>query len=339
MLIVRPALESDLDALFELIEQPECGLTTLTLTRDELAARLEQSRFAFTQRTGKPTGKPYVFVMEDLSIGKVVGTCAIYSKVGGFEPFYVYHIEKSVHRSEELGVYKEIDTLHLLLQHDGPTEVGGLFLSHDYWGQGHGRLLSLSRFLFFADFRDRFESEIIAEMRGVLDENGESPLWSALGAHFFQIDFPKAEKLTAKSKKFIADLMPRHPIYIPLLPKAAQAVIGDVHHNTRPALALLKSEGFEFRNHVDIFDGGPTMHCHVDKLRTVRESQRGVVGSIVPDVENGQTCFISNCRLDFRVCEGPVHWLGNDTAEIDQNTALRLELKVGDPVRSVVPTA
>ena len=43
--------------------------------------------------------------------------------------------------------------------------------------------------------------------------------------------------LTGIGKKgFIADLMPKLPIYVNLLSKEAQAVIGEVHDNTRPAL-------------------------------------------------------------------------------------------------------
>ncbi len=49
--------------------------------------------------------------------------------------------------------------------------------------------------------------------------------------------------------------MPKLPIYINLLSKEAQAVIGQVHDNTKPALKLLEREGFCCRDYVDIFDG------------------------------------------------------------------------------------
>ena len=345
MLIVRRVNESDLDALFDLILRSEYGLTTLKISKEALAARIEKSIFAFQQKNSKPDGLPYVFVMEDLGKGEIVGTCSIYSKVGGFEPLYNYQIKQSRHASDDLDVEKNIDVLHLHAVHDGPTEIGSLFLSPDYWGSGHGRLLSLSRFLFMAEFSERFESEVIAEMRGVVDEQGKSPLWSALGSYFFQIDFPKAETMSSKSKKFIADLMPQHPIYIPLLPKEAQAVIGQVHDHTRPALAVLKKEGFEFRDFVDIFDGGPTVHCGLKEIRSVHESRSGTVKTIKP-----QTCppptdpanessspelqLISNCRLDYRCCLGEISWSGTD-AELDEISALRLNLTVGDTVRSV----
>ena len=334
MLIVRRVQESDLDPLFELIQKSEYGLTTLKISKVELESRIEKSLFAFGQKSAKPSGLPYVFVMEDLKHGKIVGTCSIYSKVGGFEPLYLYEIKESQHNSDELGVHKTIKVLHLREEHDGPTEIGSLFLSPDYWGGGHGRLLSLSRFLFMAEYPERFEKEVIAEMRGVVDKTGKSPLWTALGSHFFQIDFPKAETLTSQSKKFIADLMPKHPIYIPLLPADAQAVIGEVHQNTKPALTVLDKEGFEFRDLVDIFDGGPTLHCELTEIRAVKRSQAGTVNSIEKEVINGHQQLVSNSRLDFKACLGDTSWNDN-LVTIDQVTALRLGLKVGDRIRCI----
>lgn len=334
MLIVRSVMAKDLDPLFELIQKSEYGLTTLKISKEKLDERIEQSIFAFHQRKARPNGQPYVFVMEDLTSGGLVGTCAIYSKVGGYEPFYSYEILQSVHHSDELGVHKEIDVLHLRKEHNGPTEIGSLFLSPEYWGGGHGRLLSMSRFLFMADFPERFEDEVIAEMRGVVHADGRSPLWTSLGSHFFQIEFPKAETLTAESKKFIADLMPSHPIYIPLLPEEAQQVVGHVHPNTEPALAMLKKEGFEFRNRVDIFDGGPTLHSAFDKIRAIRESRPYPIREIAKEVE-GNELLLGNCKLNFRCCLGKVHLDDAGQVLIDQVTALQLKLKVGETVRAV----
>lgn len=336
MLVVRRVQESDLDPLFELIQKSEYGLTTLKISKNELESRIEKSLFAFTQKSSKPSGQPYVFVMEDLNSGKIVGTCSIYSKIGGFEPVYSYEIKESVHKSEDLDppIEHKIKVLHLREEHNGPTEIGSLFLSPKYWGNGHGRLLSLSRFLFMADFAERFEEEVVAEMRGVVDKDGKSPLWTALGSHFFQIGFPKAETLTSQSKKFIADLMPKHPIYIPLLPEAAREVIGQVHENTRPALSVLEKEGFEHRNLVDIFDGGPTVHCQMSEIDAIKRSVAGTVGAIEKEVAGGQQQLVSNAKLDFKTCLGDTSWNKSEVT-IDQVTALRLGLKEGDKVRCV----
>ena len=334
MLVVRPVQIDDLESLFELIGQSELGLTTLKISREKLQARIEDSHYAFIRSHEKPGGQPYVFVMEDLTKGQIVGTSAIYSKVGGFEPFYTYQIKTSIHESKELGIRKEVQALHLKEDHNGPTEIGSLFLAPDYWGHGHGKLLSLARFLFIAEFPERFENEIVAELRGVVDKEGKSPLWSALGSHFFQIAFPRAETLTSESKKFIGDLMPRHPIYIPLLPQEAQDVIGEVHRNTRPAKAMLVNEGFEYRGFVDIFDGGPSVHAKIKDVRVIKENIRGTVADIVSDLPNGQQKIIANCFSDFRACLGNVQTDGKNIS-IDQVTALRLNLKSGDDIRIV----
>ena len=193
MFVVRSVQADDVDPLFDLVQQSEIGLTTLKIAREEMQARVEAALFAFQQTKAKPAGQAYVFVMEDQAIGKIIGTAAVYAKVGGFEPFYTYRIRKSVHESDELKVHKEIDVLHLVEEHDGPSEIGSLFLSPEYWGKGLGRLLSLSRFLFMANFPERFEEKTIAEMRGVVSSEGVSPLWKSLGSHFFQIDYPRSE--------------------------------------------------------------------------------------------------------------------------------------------------
>jgi len=142
-MIVRSVRQDDLDPLLELIQLSEFGLTTLKVSRDVLATRIENSVFAFSRKSEKRGGYPYVFVMEDPESQKIIGTCAIYSKVGGFEPFYSYEIKTSVHHSEDLDIHKEIETLHLREEHNGPTEIGSLFLSPALWGKGHGRLLSM----------------------------------------------------------------------------------------------------------------------------------------------------------------------------------------------------
>ena len=69
----------------------------------------------------------------------------------------------------------------------------------------NGRLLSKARFLFMAEFRDLFGDKVIAEMRGMSDEQGRSPFWESLGRHFFKMEFSQADYLTGVgNKSFIA---------------------------------------------------------------------------------------------------------------------------------------
>ncbi len=334
MLVVRPAQIDDVQPLFDLIQLSELGLSTLKISMDRLTERVKESIQAFSQPTATPKGQPYVFVMEDLTHGKIVGTSAIYSKVGGFQPFYSYEIKTEIKESQDLGVRKEIPFLNLYKTHNGPTEIGSLFLSPDYWGSGHGRLLSLSRFLFMANFPERFEDETIAELRGIVHADGNCPLWNALGSHFFQIEYPRAETLTLESKKFIAELLPTHPIYIPLLPKEAQDALGKVHDRTKPALHMLEQEGFQFQNLVDIFDGGPTVQCQTSEIRTIKQSRVCRVASIQKKVK-GRKLLVANCDLNFRATLGTVQLDDDDGAVIEEVTALRLNTKVNDRLRLV----
>lgn len=340
MLVIRPITLDDLDPLLELTTLTGFGLTTLPHDRDLLRRRIKESQRAF-ERMDEPTphGEAYLFVMEDQRSGRIIGTTGVASKVGGFEPFYAYRIESAIIESQMLKVRKEVRTLHLVAEHNGPSEIGSLFLHPDYRKGGNGWLLSLSRFLFMAQHPSHFDPVVIAEMRGVLDENGGSAFWDALGRHFFEIDYPKADYLSMLNKRFIADLMPRHPIYIMLLPQAAQAVIGEVHEQTKPALRMLQEEGFAHNQMVDIFEAGPVVSCRLDAIRTVRESVHAEVKEIVDDLPSGRNAIVATTGHRMKACKAPVEVAGGEGestgVKITANTALSLGVKVGDTVRYI----
>ncbi len=332
MHVVRPVRESDLGALIALAGATGGGLTTLPPDGEFLDDRIHESLRAFSPRVRKPGGEYYLFVLEDTTTGDVVGTSGIASRVGGFEPFYSYEIRRERYVHRPLRIEKEIATLHLKEAHRGPSEVCSLFLRADRRRDGHGRLLSIARFHFIGAFRRRFTEMLIAELRGYVDQTGRSPFWEAVGRPFFEFDFYRADVLSGLGEKeFIADLMPDHPIYIPLLPPEVQAVIGRVHHDTEPALALLRAEGFSATDEVDIFDAGPLVRADVASLRTVRLAQTAVVREIrgEPPAERGH--LLANGRLDFRACLGAVERV-RDGVAITAQEAAALEVRIGDPV-------
>ena len=333
MVIIRPITPDDLDQLEHLATQVGFGLTTLPKDRELLKKRILRSHESFQKAATQPAGEAYLWVMEDLANGNLVGTSGIVSKVGGFDPFYAYKIKTSVHESKMLNVHKEIKVLHLVQEHSGPCDIGSLFLTPEYRKDGNGRLLSLSRFLFMAEHRSFFEPQVIAEMRGIVDEQGRSPFWEALGRHFFEIEYPTADYLSMVNKKFIADLMPTHPIYIPLLPQAAQDVIGRVHKNTEPALHMLETEGFKPNGMVDIFEAGPILACARDEIRTVRESRRATVIQITDDPIESPPYVIGTTSLNFRACQGPLTVDPRGGVGLNHITAMALGVKTGDPVR------
>lgn len=340
MFVIRPVREDDLEPLVKLAELTTFGLTTLPKDRDLLRRRIRDARHAFQRvEEDRPGSESYLFVMERPGVG-IVGTCGMVAKVGGFEPFYTYRLETSVHESKMLGVRKEIQVLHLLAEHDGPAEIGSLFLHPEHRGGGVGRALSLSRFLFIAEFPRFFDDEVIAELRGVIDQEGRSPFWDALGRHFFDIEFAKADALSIVNKEFIGELMPRYPIYVPILPQEAQEVIGQVHQNTRPARRLLESEGFAFCDMVDIFEAGPVLRCMRDEIRSVRESRRAEVVAITDeppvDEETGPDYLISNARRVFRCTMGKLRRSEDGVGVVlPAELAELLEVGISDPVRFV----
>ena len=337
MVVVRPVAPSDLDALVELASLAGVGLTTLPKDRTLLAKRISDSVESFHHLADRPGGESYLFVMEDLDLTppRVVGACGIVSKVGGFQPFYAYHIETSLFESKLINVRKEVPILKLVEEHDGPCEIGSLFLHPDWRKDRNGKMLQLVRFLFIAEHPAAFESTVISEIRGVLDERGHSPFWDALGRHFFGIDFAEADRLSIVNKKFIADLMPDHPIYIPLLPAEAQAVIGKPHKEAERAVKNLIGEGFRFSGMVDIFDAGPVMIASRDEIRTVRQSRRVKVSAIVDHELSGATFLLGTTSESFRACKGSVEERDAQRVRITAESATALQVRVGDPLRIV----
>ncbi|QQE10124.1 arginine N-succinyltransferase [Planctomycetota bacterium] len=266
MFVIRPITDDDFDQMMALASDAGYGFTSLLPKKSYIMDRIKRSI----------SEQAPLFVLEELSSKRVIGTTGVKKSAGKAKsPFYSFRIETAHRHSKTLGIKNAVRTLHLNHQFKGPTEVGTLMLLPEYRHaqQGLGRLLSLCRFLHVAEFPHQYNNNILAEMRGLSDGNGESVFWEAIGRHFFKLDFDDADRQSAIDKRFIADLMPIYPIYIPLLPKEARDVIGRVHPDAKPAQKILVSEGFRFNNLVDIFDGGATMQAHRDEIRTVRESK------------------------------------------------------------------
>ena len=338
MEVVRAVRIDDVDALFELTRQADHGLTSLLIDRIRLHERVERSVFAFNRRSERPAGEPYVLVMEELSSSRLIGLSGVLAKTGGYEPLYAYRRVKSVRVCSQLGVEHTLESLHLQRIHDGPSEIGSLFLLPEYRGKGRGRLLSLSRFALLAQRPQRFSDRVIAQMRGVSDSEGNSPFWEALGRKFYCCDFPLADAMSTISKTFIEQLNPEYPIYLPLLSAEARATIGSVHPETEPALALLKAEGFQETDLIDIFDGGPTVECAVSKLSAVQRCRPGTIAAVERTLDEPMQ-ILASMFGGFAAVLAP---LGLDEAGnyiIETSTALALGVKVGDQIWALPPHA
>lgn len=275
MFVVRPIARDDLPAVLALSEHTGGGLTTLPANRERLAERIDRSIASFAG-TASRADACYVFVLVDQgkATRRVVGVSAIEAAVGLKEPWYNYRVGTLVHASRALDVYTAVPTLFLANDHTGHTELCTLFLDQAFRHGHNGPLIAKSRLLFIAEFADRFGAKVIAELRGRLDAGGRSPFWEGLGRHFFSMEYTTADYLTGIGQKaFIAELMPKHPVYVNLLPASARDAIGAVHADTEPARRMLEQEGFRYDGYVDIFDAGPTVEAFRDSIDAVRRSR------------------------------------------------------------------
>src|SRR5699024_6008328 len=209
------------------------GFTSLSPDEKLLRKRLAHSAASFADAVPTPEDAHYLFALEDSENGRLAGVCGILAATGRVNPFYSYRVGLVVNASKKLNIYNQIRTLYLCNDYTGCAEIGSLFLDPEYRGHRAGRLLSRSRFLFMAEFRERFPEKVIAEMRGVSDGSGYSPFWENLGSHFLTMEFTQADYLAGgEDNSFIAELMPRHPIYVPMLSPQARACIASVHKDT-----------------------------------------------------------------------------------------------------------
>ncbi len=335
MMVVRPITAADHEALRELARKTGQGFTSLQ-DNDEQVARKMETALAAWSADGVPEEALYLFVMEDTTTGEVVGISGIEAAVGLSEPWYNYHMGTLLHASRELGVRNLINTLTLSNDHTGYSELCTLFLSPDARHSKNGSLLSKSRFMFMAEFPQRFNEYMLAEMRGYSDENGVPPFWEGVGRHFFSLDFAEADKLSSMDKVFIAELMPKNPIYINLLPEDAQAAIGQTHPATTPARKLLEAEGLRFNGYIDIFDGGPTLVARMDDIRAINDSCYSRA-HITNDKPEGELYLVSTTSFnDFRCCMTPLNGVGKHVVGLPQEVADALKITEGSTVR-VVP--
>ncbi|WP_051881942.1 arginine N-succinyltransferase [Parvularcula oceani] len=326
MLSVRPARASDLDDLCALAREAGTGMTTVPGDPAAMAERIALSEAAFAGQGEAGPRDIFFFVLDDGE--RAVGMASIFPALGADRPFYSYRLSHLAAQTPELDIRASTDILHLVNDFHGYTEVGTLLIGESARGKGAGRLLSLSRFLFMITQRERFSERVMAEIRGWFDEEGRSPFWEAVASRFFHLSFEEADQRSASDFRFIADLMPKYPIYVELLPEEAREVIGKPHATSGFAMKLLSAEGFEWTRCIDIFDAGPSLEVPLDRIRTVRRARQLTVR--IGDEETKPKELVANSaigRFGCMVASGPIT---EETVTLKAAQAERLGLKEGE---------
>ncbi|MCP9222684.1 arginine N-succinyltransferase [Erythrobacter sp. LQ02-29] len=332
---LRASRPEDIEPLYEMAKLTGGGFTNLPADRDALGAKLERSRDAFSRTEETLGDDQFVLVLENTETGAVRGTCQLFTQVGQQWPFYSYRLTTLTQHSQELDRTVRAELLSLVTDLEGCSEVGGLFLHPNERAGGLGLLLARSRYLFIAMHRTRFGERVLAELRGIIDDRGGSPFWDGVAGRFFGMSFQEADYFNAiNGNQFIADLMPKHPVYVAMLDDDARDVIGLPHPTGRAAMRMLEKEGFAYEGYVDIFDGGPTMLAKTDQVKSVAGAHSGSVSAT--DASDGERALLAAGTLtDFRSCYGR-RAVDGDGVAIDAEAARTLGVGEGDTVWSVV---
>ncbi|WP_042303058.1 arginine/ornithine succinyltransferase subunit alpha [Paraburkholderia kururiensis] len=302
MLFVRPARLADLDAIAHMARTAQPVLHSLPHDRQALEARIALSEDSFRADVDFPGEEFYLFVLEDSETGSLLGTASIVAAAGYSEPFYAFRNDALIHASRELHVNRKIHALTMSHELTGRSRLAGFYIDPSLRATAAAHLMSRARMMYIAANRRRFTPEVFSLLLGVTDESGVSPFWEAVGRKFFGRDFREIEVASGgRSRTFIAEVMPSYPLYVPLLPEAAQRVLGEPDEKALLAWEIHLEEGFETDRFVDIFDAGPVLTAQVDRTASVRSNEtRAVREDGEASASTAAYLVASNHAGDFR---------------------------------------
>lgn len=277
MILLREVQDRDFEALRGFTDTP--GMYNLPDDQEILHERIDLSKRSLSGPPGKPppfSERRYIFVAEDIATGRVLGTSMVASQHGSERnPNFYFEVSNEKRFSSTINTGFIHGTLTLKYDTDGPSEIGGLVIDPEMRNTAEriGRQISFVRFLYVARNPQRFRDRVVAELLPPLNKKGQSPLWEAIGRRFTNMDYWEADRLCQKNKEFILSLFPEGKIYTTFFSAEARNAIGKVGKQTEPVYHMLSKIGFEYRNQVDPFDGGPHLVAETFKLAPIRKAR------------------------------------------------------------------
>ena len=273
MFRIRQSSRDDVEQVLAVAEHLDT--VNLPADRSHIERILERSEKSFAEEV-PPGEREFLFVLEDLAAKRIIGTSMIYAQHGTRRaPHIFFRVENDERYSVTLDKHFVHQTLRIGYNYDGPTEIGGLIVLPEYWGNtdGLGRALSYVRFLFIRMHRAWFRDRVLSELLPPLEPDGTSKLWKAVGRKFTGLTYQEADLMSKDNKEFIHALFPDDPIHIELLPDEVRAVIGQVGEETKTVEKMLRRIGFDYAGQIDPFDGGPHFTAKTDDITVVREAR------------------------------------------------------------------
>ncbi|MNK66239.1 Arginine N-succinyltransferase subunit alpha [compost metagenome] len=336
MLVLRPVEQTDLPQLQQLARDSLVGVTSLPDDSERLREKIAGSCASFDSEAASQGPENYFFVLEDLDRQRLVGCSEILATAGFDEPFYSLRNRHFTSASRELNIEHGVPALSLCHDLSGHTLLRGFHINAELVRTPFSELLSRARLLFIAAHTRRFAEAVITELVGYSDEQGHSPFWDALGKHFFDLPYAEAERLCGlQSRTFLAELMPQYPIYVPMLPQAAQDCIGRIHPDGQEAFDILEREGFETNSYIDLFDAGPTLYARTSNIRSIARSQTATVQQ-KPQIDARGRYLLSNDALHgFRSIMAELDYQTDQPLSLTPAMCAALTVTDGSPIRLI----
>lgn len=306
MFLIRQSKPDDLGTLYKLARM----VYFINLPPDEriIAEKIEHSKVCFAKAAGKtpPLSKAatanataaakkradrsqsgladlnarsdvFMFSIVDTETGGVIGTSQIIARMGGpGRPNWSLKLSEKKFFSKGLNFGTTHTVARLHGDESGPSEVGGLILAPSHRGaRGKpGKFLSLVRFHFLGLYPERFSERVIAEMAAPVSAEGDNAFWDAVCRKFIPVKYAEADRFCQHNRDFIPELLPHDDIYLTLLPLEVLNQVAQVGTETRPARRMLENLGFEYKHHIDPFDGGPHLEAKVKDITLAKNTRR-----------------------------------------------------------------
>jgi len=269
---------------------------------------------SFRGRVREREHAAYIFCAEEIASHRIVAASMILGKHGTpAAPHYYLEMDSDERYSHTLRKMFRHTYLRLRYSMDGPTEIGGLIVTHAMRGHPEriGKQISWVRFLYIAKHLARFEARVVAEMLAPMLPGHGNVFWDHFGRSLTGLSFREADILSTRDKEFIRALFPETPLYTFLLPEEVRNSLGAVGENTRGAVRLLEQAGMRFLNQIDPFDGGPYYGAATAELEAVKSSRTCAVVAGEPAPEKARAYLLAcSGRRGFRAVRADAELTG-----------------------------
>ena len=259
--LIRGAEDRDLQGLQDLAKK--FHLCSLNPKKENIEWKIKTSKDSFRQSLPK-SKRNFLFVLEDLSSSKVVGTSQIFAEHGTEHlPYYYFSLES--------------DCLKLRKETKPATLLGGLLLHPQYRSTKEklGIQISLIRFLFLAGFPESFQEKLEICLTATLREDNESDFWDGVGRKYLPYSYKKASELYQKDPhQFYSHFKEGLEISLKEIPPLASEVLGQVHEKTQPVYKALNKLGFKKVEKYHILDGGFSMEACRSDLALIQSAKK-----------------------------------------------------------------